>query len=374
MKRRSWVWRAAAVAAGCAIAVGLAACGDDNSSSSDTSGSGGEITLTLSYVTTQQHPYGQAVDYFIEEVNKASNGRIKIEGRPSYPNSEVQLLSDVRSGSADMATISTAIWDSAGITSFQALQAPFLIDNYTLDSSVLTGSIGADMAADATEKAGDVKVLAVHEGGLRKPLGAKIQLTSAKAFKGAKIRAVQSKVLAAGLQALGAEADPLPLPEVYQALQNGTVDGMEANLGLIAGNKYYEVAKFVTGNINLWPFPTALVVNQAKFDSLSAEDQKILTDAGATVPAKSIEIVSAKSDLPQQLFDCGIRYVNASPADKAALVKLGEAAVANLTKADATTGDFIQQIKDLKANTTAPTPGALPTKKSAPDAKCALGG
>ena len=66
--------------------------------------------------------------------------------------------------------------------------------------------------------------------------------------------------------------------------------------------------------------------------------------------------------------------MNAAPADKAAVVKLGEAAVANLTKADATTGDFIQQIKDLKANTTAPTPGALPTKKSAPDAKCALGG
>ena len=37
-------------------------------------------------------------------------------------------------------------------------------------------------------------------------------------------------MLADGLSALGANADPLPLPDVYQALQTGTVDGVEANL------------------------------------------------------------------------------------------------------------------------------------------------
>ena len=94
-------------------------------------------------------------------------------------------------------------------------------------------STGKAMAKDASDQAGDITVLAIHEGGMRKPIGAKKPLNSLAAFKGAKIRASQSKVMATGLRSLGAEADPIPLPEVYQALQNGTVDGMEANLGLV---------------------------------------------------------------------------------------------------------------------------------------------
>jgi len=378
VRRRSWAWRAAAVASGCTLALGVAGCGSDSDSGGDTNtggGEGAEVELTLAYVTTQQHPYGLAVDYFIDEVNTASNGRIKITGLPSYPNPEPQLLSDVRAGSVEMGTISTAIWDSAGINSFQALQAPFLVSNYGLEGQILDGDIGTAMADDASTKAGDIVVLSVHEGGLRKPLGAKKKFTNPASFKGAKIRAPGSKVLAEGLQALGAEADPLPLPEVYQAMKNGTVDGMEANLGLIATNKYYEVAKYVTGNVNFWPFPTALTINKNTFDALSADDQKILTDAAAKVPAKSLEIVSAPSELPQSLVDCGIEFVTATDADRAALAKAADVAVNALSKADATTADFIKQIQDLKASAAPPAaPAALPTKKSSPDAKCALGG
>jgi TRAP-type transport system periplasmic protein len=374
--RRRWGTRAAAVLAGAALLVGLVACGDDEDDEAGTSGGDAEITLNLAYVTTAQHPYGQAVDFFVKEVETASNGRIRINAQPSYPQSELQLLADVRSGSVDMATISTAVWDSgdSDITAFQALQAPLLITNYAVAAAVLDGPIGTAMREEASEAAGDVTVLAIHEGGLRKPVGAKKALDSLAAFRGAKIRAPQSQVLATGLRAFGAEADPLPLPEVYQALQNGTVDGMEANLGLIATNKYYEVARFVTGNVNLWPFPTALTVNNAKFESLSDEDQELIRQAAAKVPAKSIEIVSAPgSQLPQQLVDCGVRFVNASQEDVAELQTAAEKAYTELGK-DETTKNFIADIQALKEETDPPAaPAPFPSEKSAPDATCALG-
>lgn len=359
---------------GVITAFGLAACGDDSSGGSSSDAAGEKVTLKLAYVTTQQHPYGIAIDAFIKDVATASEGRITIEPLPSYPQSEIQLLADVRAGTVDMATISTAIWDSAGINAFQALQAPFLINNYGLEGTIINGDIGKKMITEASTKAGDITVLAIHEGGLRKPLGTKKALTSPADFTGLKIRAVQSKVLAEGLKALGAEPDPLPLPEVYQALQNGTVDGMEANLGLVAANKYYEVAKFVTGNVNFWPFPTALTVNQATLDTLSAEDQKILTDAAAKVPAQSLGIVSAASTLPQDLVDCGIQFATASDADKAALEAAGQTAIAELSK-DPLTAGFITEIQAVKkAAPAGDPPPPFPTKKSAPDAKCALGG
>ena len=72
-----------------------------------------------------------------------------------------------------MATVSSAIWDTAGVTAFQALQAPFLITNYSLEGAVIDGDIGKSMIESADQQAGDVHVLAIHEGGLRKPFGAR---------------------------------------------------------------------------------------------------------------------------------------------------------------------------------------------------------
>ena len=96
MTRRSWAWRLAAVAAAGALALGLVACGDDDDegAATDTSGGGGGEALNIAYVTTQQHPYGTAVDAFAEEVN--ATGELTVQGQPAYPQAEIQLLADVR--------------------------------------------------------------------------------------------------------------------------------------------------------------------------------------------------------------------------------------------------------------------------------------
>ncbi len=327
------------------------------------------VNLTLAYVTTAQHPYGVAVDYFISEVRRLSGGRITITGRPSYPQPEPNLLADVRSGTVQMATVSTAVWDGAGINAFQALQAPFLVDGYALERQVIAGPTGRRMAAAATRRAQNVVVLAIAEGGLRKPLGTRA-LNTVAAFRGAKIRAPQSQVLAIGLRALGAEPDPLPLPEVYQALQNGTVTGMEANLGLIATSKFYEVARFVTGNVNFWPFPHALSINRNTWNGLSAADKSVLRRAAAKVPGYSIGVVSARSTLPQDLVNCGVRFVNASRREVARFQNRGRTAYSVLSRRDAETGRYIREIQAIKRNFRAPRPAALPTRRTG---SCTLG-
>ena len=362
MRKRSWLWRLAAVVAALALALGLAACGDDDDSgdSGDTSG-GDATTLDVAYVTTQQHPYGIAIDAFAEQVN--GTGQLTLNPQPVYPQSEIQLLDDVRSGVVPMATISSAIWDTAGITAFQALQAPFLITNYPLAEAVEGGEIGQSMLADANEQAGDIVALAIHEGGLRKPFGATKKLVSVDAFNGTTIRAPQSQVLAAGFQAIGANVEPLPLPDVYQSLQNGTVDGAEANLPLIYTQKWYEVGKYVTGNVNFWPFPTVLVVNKAVYDGLTADQQTALTDAAAGITKTSIEIFTTPgSTVAQDLVNCGIEYVTSTPAQLTALQNASASAVAQLA---ADTQDYVTQIEAEKEALGPPaTPPPLPTTKT----------
>ena len=115
-------------------------------------------------------------------------------------------------------------------------------------------------------------------------------------------------MLAAGLQALGANADPLPLPEVNQALQNGTIDGVEANLPLIYTSQWYEQAKYVTGNVNLWPFPTVLVINKAVYDGLTddAEDGPDRRGREASPPTRSRSSPTPGSTVAQDLANCGV--------------------------------------------------------------------
>lgn len=358
MKTRSWGWRLAAVVACALVALALTACGDDDDEgAAGTAGAGdAEITLRLGYVTPAEHPYGIAINNFIDEVTTASDGAIAIEPLPSYQGGDVPLLQDLRGGAVDMASVSSAVWGTQGVNCFDALQALGLITRYDLEREVIAGPIGEEMLA-CTDAIG-VKGLGIHEGGLRKPLGAKKALTSPSTFRGAKIRTPESGILEAGIRGLGADPTSLPVTDIYAALRDGTVDGMEANLGLIQTFKLYEVAEFVTANVNLWPFPTVLAVNQSKFDALSADQQKIITDAAANIAGFSIDFFQQPSDLPQTLCDEGVKFAIASDADLQAFDQASQRVITQLSR-DGETKGFIDQIQALKDGLGAP-PAAAP--------------
>jgi TRAP-type transport system periplasmic protein len=359
VRRRALGWRLAAVVAGLALALGLAACGDDDDdgdAAGDTAGGAAEVTLNLGYVTTPEHPYGIALDQYVENVRTASGGAIELTTIPSYAGgSDVQLLQDVRDGAVEMASVSSVVWGGQGVTAFDALQALGLINRYDLEGEVIGGPIGQEMLK-ATEEIG-LKGLAIHEGGLRTPLGATEALTGPADFEGKKIRTPEGAVLETGIRALGADPVALPLGDVYSGLREGVVDGMEANLGLIVTQKFYEVAKFITPNLRLWPFPTVLAMNQASFDALTAEQQQILVDEAAKLPALSLEIFTQPSTFPQTICDNDGRFVIASDADLAAFGRASEAAIAELSR-DAATKGFIDQIQAIKDGL--PPPAAPP--------------
>ena len=353
MVGRSRAWRSLLVVGAVALVLGVvSACGGGG-------GGGGNVTLRLSYVTPEAHPYGQAVDFFIQKVDELSKGSVKITGLPSYPAGDIALLDAVKGGSVDMGSVSSAVWGTKGVHSFDALQMPFLLTSYPLEGQVIGGDIGKAMLKGADDFG--VVGLAIHEGGLRKPLGVNKKLTSLAAFKDLKMRSVEAPVLLAGLQALGANPTSLPVTEIFQAMQNHTVDGMEANLGLIQTYKLYEVAKYVTANVNLWPFPTVLIMNKDKFDSLSDDQKKAIQDAAALVPDFSIKIFTEPTtNLVQTLCDEGLKFAVAAPADVAAMVEATKPVYTQFEK-DAQTKQFVSEIEALKAQQPPPAaPAPLP--------------
>jgi tripartite ATP-independent transporter DctP family solute receptor len=356
MKMRSWAVRAVAGVAVLGLGLGLAACGSDNEPAAGGTTGGAasaETTLNIGYVTTPQHPYGLALQAWADQVKSDSGGKLAINLLPTYGGgNDLTLLDDVSGGTVDGGSISSAVWDGKGVTSFEALQLPFLITNYAVESAVLNSPTATEMLK-GTDKVG-IHGLAIHEGGLRKPLSAGACLKAPADFKGVKIRSVESPVLVDGLKALGANPTPLPLSDVYLALKQGTVTAMEANLGLIYTQKFYEVSKCITGNVNLWPFPTVLGINQAKWDSLSAEEQGWLTDAAGKIDDTSISILTdPTSTLVADLCKTGMKFGTATKSDAAALRTAVDSVYTKYTANEPSKG-FAAAIEKIKAETPAP--------------------
>ena len=145
------------------------------------------------------------VGAWMKAVERLSKGGIRIELRGDWRADEAQAergtLADVRAGKVDIAKIPARAWDTLGVTSFQALHAPFLVDSLELERRVLTGPLGAEML-DGVRAAG-VEPVGVLPGPLRFPLGISRDLVGAAAYRGALIGSRPSAVASATVDALG---------------------------------------------------------------------------------------------------------------------------------------------------------------------------
>ena len=91
-------------------------------------------------------------EYFAAQVEKISGGKLRIQvvldaAGGDVPDTEARIVRMVRDGRLDLGWIGARAWDELGVTSFQALQAPFLIDSYPLLERVTTGPLAGEMLA-----------------------------------------------------------------------------------------------------------------------------------------------------------------------------------------------------------------------------------
>ena len=170
--------------------------------------------------------------------------------------------------------------------------------------------------------------LAIHEGGLRKPLG---QGAAGETGRLQGQDDPRPAVAGAGRRASRRSArtsSRCRCPRSTQALQNGTVDGVEANLPLIYTASGTSRPSSSPATSTSGPSRPCSVINKAVYDGLTADQQTALTDAAANITEDSIEIFTTPgSTVAQDLVTAAIKYVIATEADKAALTQGGEGAI-----------------------------------------------
>jgi tripartite ATP-independent transporter DctP family solute receptor len=145
---------------------------------------------------------------------------------------------------------------------------------------------------------------------------------------GLKIRVVQQPVMIDLFNALGANAVPMPFPEVYPALETGAIDGQENPFANILASKLYEVQKYVTVTNHVYN-PQIVLVSGKLWGTLNDEERQLLQQAAAE--ARDFQRAAsraASADAKAQIAAEGVEITELAPEEVAKLRELAKPVVA----------------------------------------------
>jgi TRAP-type C4-dicarboxylate transport system substrate-binding protein len=299
--------------------------------------------------------FNPAVTELLKRVEALSNGNVQIEmafGVGEFePDAEEQIVRGVADGTYDLGVVGTRVFDTLGITTFQALDAPMLIDSYDVETAVIEGDIPARMLRSLDQL--QVSGLGLLADGLRKPIAVEKPLLGPNDWHEIAFGAYRSSVLASSIRALGAEPSEVIGPRRDQALEQGEIQGFEMGLLQYRLGNLWRQAPYVTANVTLWPQMLAVIGNPDHLASLSDEQRESLTRGLQEATAASTGLVEGDDRFIGDLCQEGARFANASDADIDGL-RAGFAQVYTDLRRDPDTAQFIAEIEGLKQRTQTP--------------------
>jgi TRAP-type C4-dicarboxylate transport system substrate-binding protein len=306
------------------------------------------ITLRLAVADPEDRPSDPYVREFIEQVKTLSNGKITIEptwdaGSTTEVGFETGVIQLVRKGQYDLGLAASRAFDNENVTSFQALQAPFLIANDALAQAVATNDIAMQML-DHLSSAG-MMGLTLWPEDLRHPFSLipDKPLLAPEDFAGLNIRATPSRLTYKMIETLGGK----PM------FEDGGYEGAESGLRQGASLTGTPTA---TGNVVFFPKFQVLFANGPAFEKLNEAQRKVLRDAAIATQKKAIAAHPSEVDAATAWCADGGSIVLASTEQVAAFETAAQPIFDSIAQ-DALNAEFITAIRTLKANTQ-PSAGA----------------
>ena len=235
-----------------------------------------QTTMRISISVAQNSHQGVAIDTFAREVEKRTAGRYKVQ--TFYSGSlggERESIEAVQLGTQELAFSSTGPVPNF-VPETKILDVPFLFRDKPHARAVLDGPVGNDLLSKFDSKG--FKALAWGENGFRHMTNSKRDVKAPEDLKGLKMRTMENPVHIAAYKGLGIITTPMAFPEVFTALQQGTVDGQENPLSVIMAAKFDQVQKHLSLTGHVYS-PAIFVMNKAAFDKLSAADKTAFVDA-----------------------------------------------------------------------------------------------
>ena len=247
-----------------------------------------QTVLKIGYATSATSHYGVGSTVFCEEMEKGTQGRYKCQQFPSSAlGGEREQIEAVQLGTQDLVNTSTGPLGNF-VPEVRIVDIPFLFRDYDHARKVMDGPIGQDLQKKMAAKG--LINLAWTENGFRHMTNSKRPINTAEDASGLKMRTMENKVHMDGYKTFGILPTPMPFPELFTALQQGTVDGQENPIPVILASKFSQVQKHLSLTGHVYS-PAALILSPAVWNKLSDADKKVFTDAAkkaATAQRKKV--------------------------------------------------------------------------------------
>ncbi|WP_034636155.1 TRAP transporter substrate-binding protein [Desulfovibrio cuneatus] len=231
--------------------------------------------IKLAHPNVPAHPMGQGYELFKKDLEERSKGAFKVQIYDSskYGNFDA-VVQGIRMGVLQMG--------SDGVGNFSVFNPklmlfdmPFMIPSYEASDLITDGPIGQELAKSL--ESNNIKGLGYIEIGFKNIFSNRPVRTLEDA-KDLKIRSTHSKAHIAVLQALGMNPTPVAWGEVYTALQQKTVDGIDIDLNLAYFNKFPELTKYVTMSRTVYS-PHLVMISTKFWDKLTPQEQQWVTES-----------------------------------------------------------------------------------------------
>jgi TRAP-type transport system periplasmic protein len=323
-------------------------------------GSDAPKILRLAVADDADQPDAPFARYFARRVSALSEGSVRVRvvwdaAGQSSPGYELGIARRVEEGDFELGWMGARAWDRMGITSFQALQAPFLVTDYRLLGRIATGPLAERMLAGLGGH-GFVGLGLVPEH-LRYAFGVRSPLASVDDFAGARVRVRPSAATDALMRALGAKPVHISGDDVADAVAAREIDGAEASLGT---NSADEGETHLTVNLPLFPKTLTLFAGEDAYERLDSDERKTIRQAARETAAYAAAHPPSERALMREFCSGGppVSAIAADGGDLAALERAAQPVYTQLEK-DPDTKALIAAIRALKTGSSA-HPVAVP--------------
>ncbi|BFO55924.1 MULTISPECIES: TRAP transporter substrate-binding protein [Comamonadaceae] len=216
------------------------------------------------------YPTVTAVKFMGERLKALSGGKhtIKVYSSGALGN-EKDAIEQAKIGALQMVRINIGAMNNICPETVVPTM-PFLFRSVEHLHKVLDGPVGEEILK-ACERQGFVG-LAYYDSGARSMFTAKKPVRKFEDMKGMKVRVQQSDLWVSMLEAMGANATPMPMGEVYTGLKTGLIDAAENNYPTYESSRSFEVAKYYSKTEHSMA-PEMLLFSKRAWDRLSPQEQ-----------------------------------------------------------------------------------------------------
>lgn len=275
------------------------------------------FTLRLASDVAEDHPKAKALMDFEKYVEETSGGTLQIELFHNAALGDANAYTEsVVNGAVEMASMGSELAQRAPVTA--AFEAPFAFADWKAIENAVYSDYGANLLSDLPDTVG-IRFLGYIPQGFRVIMSNK-PLNSMEDLSGMRLRVPQIALYLAIGEGLGTNPIGMALSELYTAIEQDAVDGLENTYSYLASAKYYEVTQYLLESNHNFVMH-AVYINEKVWDKLSENQQQILLDGGALCQEKAFEYFQAfEKTAKEEITNGGVTIITPDEAFRQQLV------------------------------------------------------